>query len=70
MQGTHITGIESQLVSKNQSINIGSSSELVAALAETREARERHIVRLTVYRQERQGPWRKVANLHLVSGSR
>ena len=50
-------------------MNIDSDSELVAALAETRGARERHIFRLTVYRQGGQGPWRKVANLHLISAS-
>jgi hypothetical protein len=51
-------------------VSVASSKALVAALAETREADERQIVQLTVYRQKHRGPWRKVANLHLVSEAR
>ena len=57
-------------VSGDQRVTVTSSKALVAALAETREAHERQIVQLTVYRQKLRGPWRTVADLHLVSGTR
>ena len=69
MQGAHLRGTDAQSGTTKPGMNVSSGSELVAALAETRGARERHILRLTLYRQEHQGPWRKVANLHLVGGS-
>jgi hypothetical protein len=46
---------------------VALSSELVAALAETSGSQERHILRLTLYQQERQGPWRKSDSLHLIA---
>ena len=67
MRVTHLRGTEAQAVIRKQSVNVGSGSDLIAALADTRGARERHILRLTLYRQEHQGPWQKVANLHMVS---
>ena len=47
-------------------ITVAASGDLVNALAETRGADERQIIRLTHYRQVGQRPWQKSDTWHLI----